>query len=274
MTSTTTFPGIRTFSSFGILGFPLEERLDAVAEAGYGGISVNSLELTELDAGQLASVRRAGETRGIAFPVLEPYIGWLPFDATSRYGKVTLDEVIRVATAVGVASVCAIAPLDHGLSQAEVVDAFGAMTDRLHAEGLTTTLEFVPHFGIRTLREAIAVVDAAGRADSGIVFDTWHHFRTGGTAADLEGVRPGLIRFVQFSDAPTEPQGPPAEESWNRRLIGEGDIDFASIVRALRDIGGFDDYGTEVLRPVPVGFSCRDEVLAQSRTLDALLAAA
>ena len=58
-------------------------------------------------------------------------------------------------------------------------------------------LEFVPFFGIDTLEAAWEIVSGANAANGGIMFDTWHHRRSGSTDAFLATIPGARITGVQ-----------------------------------------------------------------------------
>jgi sugar phosphate isomerase/epimerase len=99
---------------------------------------------------------------------------------------------------------------------------------------LAVSIEFIPGTGIPDLAMAQAVVAATGRPNVGILFDTWHFFRGGGTLADMAALRPGEVIEAQISDRVEPPDGAPYVPMTGRLPPGEGTAPLAPIVRALR----------------------------------------
>jgi sugar phosphate isomerase/epimerase len=87
-----------------------------------------------------------------------------------------------------------------------------------------------------------------GRTNGTLIFDTWHHYRVGGTADDLDRVDARRIVGVQLSDAPATPTiGEVAKECMaDRRWPGEGDAEVAVTVARLRRRGCTAPLGVEV----------------------------
>jgi sugar phosphate isomerase/epimerase len=106
--------------------------------------------------------------------------------------------------------------------------------------GLTVDLEFVTFANVRTLREALEVVQTAARGNGGILVDTLHFSRSRVPLADLDLVPREWVHFVHLCDAPAAI--PTTREELIRtareeRLYpGEGGIDLPSILRRLPDV--------------------------------------
>lgn len=99
--------------------------------------------------------------------------------------------------------------------------------------GLRVGVEFYPPSQVRSLADALALVDGAG-AHVGINVDLLHLMRSGGTIAELAAAPAGRIFYGQLSDGPLNaPDDLDAEASSGRLLAGEGAFDLAGFVRAL-----------------------------------------
>ena len=59
----------------------------------------------------------------------------------------------------------------------DVIEGFAGLCDRAAEHGLLVALEFLPWSGIPDVATAWRIVDAAGRANGGLLVDTWHHLR-------------------------------------------------------------------------------------------------
>lgn len=110
-----------------------------------------------------------------------------------------------------------------------------AMFAEVAAEyGLATNLEPVAMGRARTLADAAELIRLSG-ADVGILFDSWHLIRAGGSVEDLRAVDPALIRYAQFCDGSLS--DPPADmigESIGERLYpGDGDFPLRELLHAL-----------------------------------------
>jgi sugar phosphate isomerase/epimerase len=96
--------------------------------------------------------------------------------------------------------------------------------------------EFAPILTLRDLPMALQAVRHVNRPNFRLLIDTMHHGRTGGTAADLAALDPGLVGYVQLSDAPLAPAAADyAQEAlFDRRTPGEGELPLAGMLAAMR----------------------------------------
>lgn len=103
--------------------------------------------------------------------------------------------------------------------------------------GLTMNLEATPWSGVRTLAEAVSVVQAADQPEARVLVDTIHVDRSGGTPADIAAVPAALITHAQICDAygprPQDFETMIFQARNERRFPGEGNLDMRGMLRAL-----------------------------------------
>jgi sugar phosphate isomerase/epimerase len=87
---------------------------------------------------------------------------------------------------------------------ARLADRFGALCDLAAGYDLGVVLEFFPWTDIRSVADANAVVEVAGRANGAILVDTLHFDRCGNVPVDLDTIPPTRLPFIHVCDAPAE----------------------------------------------------------------------
>jgi sugar phosphate isomerase/epimerase len=123
--------------------------------------------------------------------------------------------------------------------EARTVERFCELCDRAAPYGLHVNLEFAIYTGVRTLAHAAHVVARSKRPNASVLIDALHWSRSGGLAAHVAAVDPGLFRYAQICDASADMPGPadtPAlirEARTGRLLPGEGVLPLAELVAAL-----------------------------------------
>jgi sugar phosphate isomerase/epimerase len=116
------------------------------------------------------------------------------------------------------------------------------------SNGVALALEFSPFTPVDSLARARDVLDEvrAAAPNQGIVVDTWHLAHTDGFAA-LRDLPASDLAFVQLDDAEAGSGDRNADTMHRRAMPGEGMLDLATFVDALR-VTGFDGVVTvEVL---------------------------
>jgi sugar phosphate isomerase/epimerase len=103
--------------------------------------------------------------------------------------------------------------------------------------GLTVDLEYMIFSGVKSLRAALAIVEAAARPNLQVLVDALHWMRAGDTVADILAAPPGRIGYVQLCDGPAlGPSGREAliAEARTRRLPpGEGEFPLRALLEAM-----------------------------------------
>jgi sugar phosphate isomerase/epimerase len=230
----------------------LDARIEAAVAAGFSRVSISPLDV-ERAAEQgisAADVGRRFRDRGLGV-VMDPVMNWYSGTTLpqSRFGRFSTAEALRMCADVEVVSLSAIGNPGAGGSVASLAEAFGCLCDQAADFGAQVHLEFMPASAIKDVGAAWAIVEAAGRPNGGLVFDTWHFFRGNPDYAALRQVPGERIFAVQIDDAYAEVRGSMREDTFHRLLPGKGDLDLATVVRELDAIGGLSWVGPEVMSP-------------------------
>jgi sugar phosphate isomerase/epimerase len=114
--------------------------------------------------------------------------------------------------------------------------------------GVRLALEFLPYSGIRSLEQARDVCAHVGYDGCGLMIDSLHLARTGGSAAEVAQLGAHEIACVQLADGDGSPPADLPHESRNaRRLPGWGELDLTAFTAALKGIGYSGTVSIEVL---------------------------
>ena len=124
---------------------------------------------------------------------------------------------------------------------AAAIDKFATLCAHGRLAGLRVALEFGFFTEVRSLAEAVAIVDGAGDPAGAILIDPLHLERTGGSARDVAALPRRLLPYAQFCDAPMRGAGAGASnvdeiirEALDDRLqCGEGALPQVDVLRAL-----------------------------------------
>jgi sugar phosphate isomerase/epimerase len=111
---------------------------------------------------------------------------------------------------------------------------FAALCDLADSFDLRIGLEFTAFSQIRSLAQAVAFVEAAGRANADVALDALHYVRSGGAGAGLAGATT-RVGYAQLCDGPAAiAEADRFHEAVNERALpGEGAFPLAAFVAAL-----------------------------------------
>jgi sugar phosphate isomerase/epimerase len=193
-----------------------------------------------LEAGQNdAGLRKRLKDAGVRVQVIDCITAGLPGldDAATEFrGQAMRRDTVETCLTVAEALDAPVLNLTHyrgnPVELPVLADALGEVCRKAGARGRSVALEFVPDSGIPSIHAARFLAETCGEANCGILLDTWHLARSGGTVADIEALPPGMIRAFQLSDR-TEPEpGEPYVPMSGRKLPGDGELPLAQTIAA------------------------------------------
>jgi sugar phosphate isomerase/epimerase len=203
---------------------------DTVSVAAVAGFPAAGIwfDASTWTAATTESVRGRLRDTGIAALDIEPVI--------LGRGADTGDRVVDTAAELGARHVLmASGPA----GRPEVLERFVSLCQRAAPAGVTVVLEFLPIFTVGSLPAAVDIVEEAAQPNGGVLVDTLHLARSGGTAADLRPLPAQLFPYLQLADAPAQPPAPDdlRDEALHGRLLpGDGDLPLVDILGAIPDV--------------------------------------
>ncbi len=145
-----------------------------------------------------------------------------------------------------------------------------------HLRGLRVMLEFIPYSQIRSLEQAVALLDKVRPVNAGVLVDALHLSRSGGHPRDLAKHDAALFSYMHMCDAPAAlpaPDGVRPEAREGRLYPGEGGLwlsDFIAAFPAGTPIAiEAPNRGRDTLPPAEratLASSCLRELLAETST--------
>jgi sugar phosphate isomerase/epimerase len=230
-----------------LIGAPLETLMAAAARHQLGAITLTApmYEASRRGGRTVDGLRRRLADSGITVHAIDPLIGALPgtpkpseVPAENRaYFEITEEDCYRAAEDLQAQSINIAHFGGSAVTEAQFIDCLGPLAGRAQAHGVGLTLEFLPESSIPDLATAQRIVTAIGAPNLGLMFDTWHFARSGGTLEQLAALPPGLISGLQISDRTPPAPGAVYLPMGGRLLPGEGEL---PLVQWLRVILGRD----------------------------------
>ena len=245
-------PGWLLWSGTIGLESPIASRIEAARACGYARVSLSALDVFRAEESGVPArdVGRMFADNGLDI-VMDPIMNWYDGEAPagSRFARFTCDEALRMCSDVGAVSATAIGQGSSELPVERIAESFAVLCDRASDIGMDIHLEFTALHAINSLRMAWDIVRLADRSNGGIVFDTWHFFRTDPDFALLETIPGERIMCVQVDDGAAEVVGTMRDDTLNRLLPGDGTFDLVRAIACLDRIGGLTWVGPEVISP-------------------------
>ncbi len=119
--------------------------------------------------------------------------------------------------------------------ESRLADNFAALCALIGEHGLSAGLEFMMSTRVRTLGDALRLIERSGVDNARLTVDALHLSRSGGTAAEIAQLRPDQISYVQLCDGPAQvpEQGWSWENAGHRQLPGDGVLPVQALVDAV-----------------------------------------
>ncbi|MCW2528104.1 MAG: inosose isomerase [Pseudonocardiales bacterium] len=222
---------------------PITELLPAVAQAGFTGIGLDWFTLRNAESGGTDATSLAGlaADHGLTWTDLSA----LGLDPDSGKDDRVSRSMARRCQALSIpvcGLVIALPP------SADVYQRVAACAEIFTDSGVRLALEFLPYSGIKTLDQARDVCAHVGIERVGLMIDTLHLMRSGGSMSDIAGLDAAEIACVQVADGPLSAPADLPDESRNTRLLpGAGEFDLTSFGAALTGTGYTGTVSLEVL---------------------------
>lgn len=227
----------------------ISAQLEAAKQAGFCGISLwliyaeMALGAAQPQAKLLDDIRMSG----LEIPFVEACMPWDAGDLASAIAEA--ERAFRFAEELGATQAVVVTLSPRPLELEFAITRYRAICDVGADHGVGAMIEFLPWSGIPDLATAWQIVEQTDRPNAGLMIDTWHWQRQpGGPCPDLlRSIPAEKIPVVQLCDsAPAEAIGTQEEAMTNRRLPGEGIIDFPKFLSILDEIGAEPVYAPEV----------------------------
>ncbi len=132
--------------------------------------------------------------------------------------------------------------VNHGMTEEEMLERIGRTADLASRSGLSLVIEFMGvasekplPASYRTLTGALRVVRLVGRANLGILLDSFHWYTSGGTLDEINDMPTDIPLFVHLNDAPAGDRRSLTDAM--RELPGSGVIHLSGFLNALLGLG-------------------------------------
>jgi sugar phosphate isomerase/epimerase len=212
------------------------ETIDAAREAGFDsvGIRITGRKPTDPDPGlvgnpnAILNLRRRLDGHGLRLSSVSTY---------HFHPELSLDHLLPVLDAAAVLGASYMVASCYDPDEERYIAKLAGCCEAAKPLQLRVSLEFIPYTAAKTLADAVRLVRRTGQPNAGVLIDSLHLDRSGGTPADIQAVESNLIHFAQLCDAPAIRPSSPEElrqEAISGRLYpGEGSLPLLEFIDAL-----------------------------------------
>jgi sugar phosphate isomerase/epimerase len=233
-----------------IATFPLRERVEAAASAGYSGLGLVHQDFVH-NAKSIGypAMKRLFDDHGIVHIEVEFLGDWFETGEKKAKSDRIRADLLEAAHELRARDIkCAGEMWTDKGDVAKMGDAFASVCADARKVGATVAMEILPMSNVRTLETARAIVERAGEPNGGLCLDIWHFVRGGIDFAKIKMLPATMINSVELDDAAAEPKGALWEDTLHHRLYpGEGSFDCPAFIDAVEQAGFRSFYGVEII---------------------------
>jgi sugar phosphate isomerase/epimerase len=253
-------------SCAGVSVLPLEVRTEAAAEAGFSGFAFLDTDLCAIRSTSrwrnYSAIRQLLKTCGLDFVEIELIADWFTTGERKHRSDQVRAQVLEAAAELGAHHVKVVGDFGGEHPPSQMVDSFGELCDAAAKAGTKIAIELTPLTNLVTPEAGMELVEASGASNAGLLLDLWHMGRAGIPYEALANIPKGLIIGVELDDADLEVRGTLLHDTMtHRRLCGQGELQPARFISAVRRAGYNNPYGIEIIsdahRALPVREAAR-----------------
>jgi sugar phosphate isomerase/epimerase len=229
--------------------FDFKDRVQAAARAGFRGLGIWHADLEHiLERRSLTEMKKILDDNGITHVELEFLTDWFLEGERKKQSDVQKRKLLKAAETLGARHV-KVGDFHHEkYSMPQLIEAFAALCADAAGHGTRIGFELMPFAMIDTLKDCLTMIEGAGAANGGIVFDLWHLVKLHIPYEQVQKVPLKWIVGVELNDGTFEAPWSLHEETINhRRFCGQGEFDVKGFVGCIRRTGYTGPWGIEVL---------------------------
>jgi sugar phosphate isomerase/epimerase len=148
------------------------------------------------------------------------------------------DDALRILDAGARLSARGVLVICNDPEEDRLAERYAAVCEAAGERGMKACLEFMIFSSVKTIEDAVRILDRVAHPAGAILIDALHLQRSGGTPTDVAALAPDRLPYAQLCDGPFNPVRPPEEvaltEARTGRLFpGDGEMPLRELVDAL-----------------------------------------
>lgn len=246
------FPGRGELSPF-----DFEKRVKSAAAAGFTGIGLWHADIEHCCLHRsLQEMKSILDDNGIRHVELEFLTDWFATGARKSESDSRKRRLFEASAALGAKHIKVGDFYNSPCPMPKLVEAFAALCKEADEYGATIGFEFMGSAMLNTLRDSLAMVEAAGAKNGGVIVDIAHVIDLGIPFEEVSSIPARHLVCVELNDGLLP--GNPHYETWRRRFCGEGEFDIRGFIGAVKMTGYPGPWAVEIFSPDLSGWSLDD----------------
>ncbi len=246
-------PGVGEISRF-----DFKDRVEAAARAGFKGIGIWHTELEHIQHHRsLEEMRMILNDNGIQYVELEFLTDWFLDGARKAESDSRKKRLLEASAALQAKHVKVGDFYSSVCPMPRIIEAFAALCREAEEYGATIGFEFMASAMLDNLKDSLAMVQAAGAKNGGLVLDIVHVVNLGISYEEISRIPLQYVINVELNDG-TLPGSPRHDPSRARRFCGEGEFDIKGFINGVNRTGYKGPWAVEVFSQELAGLSLEE----------------
>jgi sugar phosphate isomerase/epimerase len=223
--------------------------VEAAARAGFKGFGVKEVDLEHvLLSRSLKEMKQIFDDNGIEHVELEFITDWFVDGERKKKSDQTKRLLLTAAEALGARHV-KVGDFDSLTTpMPRLIESFSKLCAEAAGHGTKILFELIVDAMIKTVPEALEMVQGSGARNGGIMIDFWHIAKLGIPYEEVARIPSQYLLGVELNDGTRECPWSLHEDTINhRKLCGEGEFDVKGFVNCLLEAGYSGPWGVELL---------------------------
>jgi sugar phosphate isomerase/epimerase len=243
--------------------FDFRDRVETISKVGFKGMGIWHADLEHiLETRSLAEMKKILDDNGIVHVELEFLLDWFMDGELRQQSDLQRAKLLAAAEALGARHVKVGDFFNRDVAKDKVAESFADLCRDGANAGTRIVFEVMPFSMIDNLPGALAMLDAAGASNGGLILDTWHVVKMGTPFEQVAAVPPQYLLGIELNDGFLQtPEGVTLNQETveYRQFCGEGEFDMPAYMAAIEASAYDGPVGVEVIN-----------VKNRSRSLDEL----
>ena len=232
--------------------------MEAAARAGFKGIGIWHTDLEHILVHRtLQEMKTILDDNGINYVELEFLTDWFLDGARKAESDSRKRRLLEASAALKAKHIKVGDFYNSACPMPRIVEAFAALCEEAEDYGATIGFEFMASAMIDNLQDSLAMVEAAGAKNGGLILDIVHvgllEYRMKRSAS----IPLQYLINMELNDG-TLPGSPRHDPSRARRFCGEGEFDIQGFIKGVNQTGYTGPWAVEVFSEELVGLSLEE----------------
>lgn len=229
--------------------YDFRDRVESAARAGFTGIGIWHTDLEHiLIHHTLPEMKAILDDNGMKHLELEFLTDWFVEGGRKAESDSRKRRLLEASAELGAKHVKVGDFYSTPYSMPRLVEAFAALCKEAEDYGATIGFEFMASAMLNTLPGSLAMVEAAGATNGGLILDIVHVVMLGITPEQVSSIPLQYLVSVELNDG-APPGSPNHDPSGARKFCGEGEYDIRGFIRDVRQTGYSGPWAVEVFAP-------------------------